>query len=105
MEQIKISKFDVEQMIRLLNRYLQEAPDQINGKKDGDKEMAKYLIEKISVSFEEEKTNPLSPYGVTDKEFEYFEIFYRIERLAFWKGVLLGAIASAATAILNAIIL
>ena len=54
---------------------------------------------------EDKNKNPLSPYGVTDKEFEYFETFYRIERLAFWKGVLLGTIASAAIAILiNAII-
>ena len=53
---------------------------------------------------EGKKTNPLSPYGVTDKEFKYFETFYRIERKAFWKGILLGAIGSAVICILVAII-
>lgn len=49
---------------------------------------------------DEKKTNPLSSYGVTDEEFEYFETFYRIERLSYWKGVLVGATVATVLCIL-----
>lgn len=49
------------------------------------------------------KENPLSSYNVTNKEFEYFEKFYKIERIAYWKGILMGAIVSTAVYILIAI--
>jgi hypothetical protein len=53
---------------------------------------------------EQKKTNPLSPYGVTDKEFDYFETFYRIERMSYWKGVLVGSVVTTALIILITII-
>lgn len=39
---------------------------------------------------ETEKRNPLSAYGVSNKEFRYFEKFYVIEQKAFSKGLLAG---------------
>lgn len=52
----------------------------------------------------DENKNPLSAYGVTDKEFEYFEKFYKIEQRAFWKGVSVGSVISSTIYILVAII-
>lgn len=34
----------------------------------------------------EENKNPLSSYGVTDEQFEFYEAFYKHEVKAFWKG-------------------
>lgn len=48
--------------------------------------------------------NPLSEYGVTDKEFEYFEKFYKFERMAYWKGYLIGVATIGLICILIAII-
>lgn len=42
------------------------------------------------MSEETEKRNPLSAYGVSNKEFRYFEKFYVIEQKAFLKGLLAG---------------
>lgn len=40
----------------------------------------------------QEKTNPLSGYEVTDREFEFYEAFYKEERKAFWKGFITVAV-------------
>lgn len=37
-------------------------------------------------------TNPLAAYRVTDDEFEFLEKLYKLERKAFWKGVLIVGI-------------
>ena len=39
---------------------------------------------------ETETRNPLSAYGVSNKEFKYFEKFYVIEQKAFLKGLIVG---------------
>lgn len=36
----------------------------------------------------DKNTNPLSGYGVSDKEFEFYKNVYKAEQRAFWKGVL-----------------
>ena len=41
---------------------------------------------------ENKKTNPLSGYGVTDEEFEFYEKLYRFESKIFWKGIFTMAI-------------
>lgn len=53
---------------------------------------------------EYKKTNPLSAYHVTDKEFEYFGEFYKIERRAYWKGIVIGSLVATALCILIAIV-
>ena len=52
---------------------------------------------------EEIKTNPLSSYGVTDKEFEFYEKFYSVEKKAFLKGFLLATVLVVTISILIAI--
>lgn len=41
---------------------------------------------------ENKKTNPLSGYGVTDEEFEFYEKLYKFERNSYWKGIFTIAI-------------
>ena len=51
------------------------------------------------------KANPLSAYGVTDKEFAFYEKLYNLERKSYWKGVLVGYLIAMGGYILSTIIM
>lgn len=53
--------------------------------------------------FQKENKNPLNSYWVTDKEFEFYEKFYWVERKAFVKGFLVATVLVTAISILIAI--
>lgn len=52
---------------------------------------------------ENKNSNPLSSYGVTDKEFEFYEKFYLVEKKAFLTGFLMATVLVATISILIAI--
>lgn len=53
--------------------------------------------------FLKQNKNPLNSYWVTDKEFEFYEKFYLVERKAFIRGFLLATVLVTAISVLIAI--